>query len=128
MRTTIFATSLLVLCVGSLGGCAGNLRLLEDGKVHPGSWNAATKTLEATIDGVKYNGSFSQNATVGYGTGVSGTRFATGTAIASNGGGQAILTSSNGKVIECVFQAALGRGQGQCSGLDGRRFALVIGD
>lgn len=110
-----------------LTGCAGNLRLLEDGKSHAGSWNAATKTIEATIDGRKYSGTFSQNAAVGFGTGVSGTKFATGTAVSSNGAGQAVMTSEDGKVIQCVFQAALGRGQGQCEGLDGRRFVLVIG-
>ena len=118
---------LTLIALLSLTGCAGNLRLLEDGKSHPGSWNAATKTLEATIDGKRYAGTFSQNATIGFGTGVSGTKFATGTAIASNGTGQAVLTSDDGKVIQCVFQAAMGRGQGQCEGLDGRRFVLMIG-
>lgn len=111
----------LLLFAAALSGCAGNLRLLEDGKSHAGSWNAATKTLEATIDGRKYSGTFSQNASVGFGTGMSGTKFATGTAVSSNGAGQAVLTSDDGKVIH------LGRGQGQCEGLDGRRFVLVIG-
>lgn len=123
-RTVKIAILGLVL---SLVGCAGNLRLLEDGKAHSGSWNAATKTLEVTIDGRKYSGTFSQNASVGFGSGVSGGKFATGTAIGSNGGGQAVMTSDDGKVIQCVFQAALGRGQGQCEGLDGRRFVLLIG-
>jgi len=118
---------LLFLTLLSLAGCAGNLKLLEDGKSHAGTWNAASKTLEATIDGKHYSGSFSQNASVGFGTGVSGTKFSTGTAVASNGSGQAILTSDDGKIIQCVFQAALGRGQGQCEGMDGRRFVLVIG-
>jgi hypothetical protein len=88
---------------------------------------AIEQTLDATVDGTKYAGTFSQGATVGFGTGVSGTSFATGTAISSNGSGQAILTSADGKVIQCVFQASLGRGQGQCEGMDGRRFVLVIG-
>jgi hypothetical protein len=118
---------LLLIALLPLAGCAGNLQLLEQGKSHPGTWNAASKTLEATVDGTKYAGSFSQNASVGFGTGVSGTRFATGTAISSNGSGQAVMTSTDGKVIQCVFQAAMGRGQGQCEGMDGRRFVLIIG-
>jgi len=121
MRVILLAASI------ALAGCAGNLKLIEQGKSHPGTWNAATKTLEATVDGTKYTGTFSQNASVGFGTGVSGTSFATGTAIGSNGSGQAILTSADGKIIQCVFQASLGRGQGQCEGGDGRRFVMVIG-
>jgi hypothetical protein len=126
---------LLLIGLLALAGCAGNLRLLEDGKSHAGTWNSATKTLEATIDGRKYSGSFSQNATVGFGnsfvTATSSTRTAYGsgfgTAVSSDGSGQAIMTSEDGKVIQCVFQAAMGRGQGRCEGLDGRRYVLVIG-
>lgn len=127
---------LLLIALLALAGCAGNLKLLEDGKSHAGSWNAANKTLEATIDGVPYSGTFSQNAGIvlansvssatsgantAYGSGV-------GTAVVSSGMGQAVMTSPDGgKVIVCVFQASFGRGQGQCEGLDGRRFILVIG-
>lgn len=118
---------LLVAALVALTGCAGNLKLLEQGKTHPGTWNAASKTIEATVDGTKYSGTFSQNASLGVGTGVVGTSFATGTAVSTNGGGQAVMTSADGKVIQCVFQAAMGRGQGQCEGMDGRRFVLVIG-
>lgn len=131
MRALPFALAALL----ALSGCAGNLRLLEDGKSHPGTWNAATKQLEANIDGTRYAGSFSQNATVGFGqsfgTAYSGNRTAFGsgfgTTVSNNGSGQAVLTSPEGKVIECIFQAAMGRGQGQCQGMDGRRYVLVIG-
>lgn len=126
---------LLLAALIGLTGCAGNLRLLEDGKTHAGTWNAATKTLEVNVDGRQYSGTFSQNATVGFSNSFasasSGTRTAYGsgfgTSVASNGSGQAVLTSADGKVIQCVFQAAMGRGQGQCQGMDGRNFVLVIG-
>lgn len=121
------ATLLLVAAALLLSGCAGNLKLLEDGKSHAGSWNAATKTLEATIDGKQYAGTFSQSENVGFGAATRGLKTSTSTFVGSDGGGQALLTSEDGKVIQCVFQASLGRGQGQCEGLDGRRFALVIG-
>lgn len=131
----ISTSCLLLFVASSLAGCAGNLRLLEDGKSHPGTWNAATKQIEATIDGKRYAGTFSQNATVGFGqsfgTAYSGNRTASGsgfgTTVSNNGSGQAVLTSDDGKVIECMFQAAMGRGQGQCQGMDGRRYVLVIG-
>lgn len=126
---------LLILALLPLAGCAGSLKLLEDGKSHAGTWNAATKTLEVNVDGRQYSGTFSQNASVGFNNSFaaasSGTRTAYGsgfgTTIASNGSGQAVLTSADGKVIQCIFLAAMGRGQGQCEGLDGRRFILVIG-
>ena len=131
MRNFAVVASMLMLA-----GCAGNLKLLEDGKAHPGSWNAATKELSATVDGKLYKGKFTQQASVGFGQGF-GTAFggnrppaygsAFGTTVSSNGMGQAVLTSEDGKVIQCVFQAQMGRGQGQCEALDGRRFVLVIG-
>lgn len=125
----------LLLALLPLAGCAGNLHLLENGKAHAGTWNAASRTMEATIDGQKYTGSFTQNTSVGFGqsfgTAYSGGRTALGTGfgttVVSNGSGQALMTSADGKVIQCVFQAMAGRGQGQCEALDGRRFFLVIG-
>lgn len=129
---------LLLLALLPLAGCAGNLKLLEDGKVHEGSWNGATRQIEATIDGKKYSGSFTRQVSTGFGQSFgSGSVYGrrpvyfnqttTSTAFASDGSGQAVLTSEDGKVIQCVFQAAMGRGQGQCEGMDGRRFVLVIG-
>ena len=130
------AYCLALAAVSLLAGCAGNLRLLEDGRSHPGSWNAASKTMEVTIEGRKYTGDFSQNVSVGFGqsfgTAFSGGRAAFGsgfgTSFASNGSGQGVMTSADGKVIQCVFQAQMGRGSGQCEGMDGRRYVLVIGD
>jgi hypothetical protein len=119
----------LVFCVaGLLAGCAGNLKLLEDGKVSYGKWNGITRNIEATIDGKEYRGTFERTANVGYGVGFSGAHVGSAVAVGSNGGGQAVLTSEDGKVIQCVFSASFGHGQGQCEGMDGRRFVLVIGD
>ena len=124
-----------LLALVSLAGCAGNLRLLEDGKSLAGSWNNLTKTWEVTIDGKKYTGSYSQNATVGFSSGFASASNGTNTAsasgsattFASNGSGQGFMTSEDGTVIQCVFQAVFGRGQGECQGMDGRRYILVIG-
>ena len=129
MRLALISAALL-LC-----GCAGNVKLLEDGKVHYGSFNSASRTVEVDVDGVKYTGNFTQNTTVGFGqsfgTASSGTRTAYGssfgTMVASNGSGQAVLTADNGKAIQCVFQAQMGQGSGMCEGLDGKRYIMVIG-
>lgn len=120
--------SALLLC-----SCAGKLQLLENGRSHPGSWNSATGTIEATIDGQLYTGSYSDPLPIGIGVGVGGGSWgggfggvgvSTGT---GGGGGRALLRSVDGKVIECYFATSFGSGQGNCQGLDGRRFVLVIG-
>lgn len=116
----------IAACV-ALAGCAGNLKLLEDGKVHNGQYNSLTKQVDVDIDGRHYSGSFFQGAAVGFGTSFSGGRVSTGTGFGSNGSGGAVLTSSDGKVLECGFQAMFGRGQGHCAGMDGRQYVLVIG-
>lgn len=125
-----------LLCAAALlCGCAGNVKLLEDGKVHYGKYSQASRSVEVTIDGLKYSGTYAQNTTVGFGqsfgTAFSGTRTAYGTgfgtSVASNGSGQTVLTAEGGKAIQCVFQAQMGQGSGMCEGLDGKRYIMVIG-
>ncbi|MGR4869387.1 hypothetical protein ACIPRI_11025 [Variovorax sp. LARHSF232] len=122
-------------CVAALlTGCAGKMQLLENGRSHPGSWNSTTGYAEASIDGQLYTGTYSNPPPIGIGVGVGGGSWgggfggvgvSTGT---GGGGGRALLRSPDGsKVIECYFATSFGSGQGQCVGLDGRRFVLVIG-
>lgn len=129
------ARCLAALCASLmlLAGCAGQLQLLENGRSHPGSYNSAAGTIEATIDGQRYTGSYSDPLPIGIGLGVGGGSWggsfggvgiSTGT---GGGGGRALLRSADGKVIECYFATSFGSGQGNCMGLDGRRFVLVIG-
>jgi hypothetical protein len=117
-----------------LAGCAGKMQLLENGRSHPGSWNSTTGYAEANIDGQLYTGTYANPPPIGIGIGVGGGSWgggfggvgvSTGT---GGGGGRALLRSPDGsKVIECYFASSFGSGQGQCTGLDGRRFVLVIG-
>lgn len=120
-----FALPLLAL---ALTGCALPMRLLEDGKAHPGQFSPASRSMEATIDGDRYSGPISQGMTVGFGTAFSGGRTAFGTGIGSSNQFQGLMMNKDRKVINCQFQSALGMGTGMCEALDGRRFALVIGD
>jgi len=111
------------------------MQLLEDGRTHPGSYNSASGTAEAMIDGVRYTGTFSNPPPVSLGVGVGGGSWGGGfggvgvsTGTGYGGGGRALLRSPDGsKVIECYFSTSFGSGQGQCMGLDGRRFIIVIG-
>lgn len=117
-----------VLAAVSLTGCALPLRLLEDGKMHQGLFSPASRSMEATIDGDRYSGPISQGMTVGFGTAFSGGRTAFGTGIGSSNQWQGMMLNKDRKVINCQFQAMLGAGTGMCESMDGRRFALVIGD
>ncbi|WP_139237548.1 hypothetical protein [Variovorax sp. OV329] len=124
----------LVAAAGLLAGCAGQLQLLENGRTYPGSFNSASGTAEATIDGIHYTGTFRNPPPIGLGIGVGGGSWggsfggvglSTGT---GGGGGYALLRSPDGsRVIECYFSTSFGSGQGQCMGPDGRRFILVVG-
>lgn len=126
MRLAI--ASSVVLSTLLLTACAGSIKLVEDGKVHAGSYSQMTKEVQVDIDGVPYRGSFVQGATAGFGTAISGAHIATGTGISMDGSGQALLTSTEGKVIRCVFGSVVAwRGQGICKTNDGRQFDLLIG-
>ncbi|MBS0452196.1 MAG: hypothetical protein JSS14_12885 [Proteobacteria bacterium] len=125
----------LAACGLLLAGCAGQMQLLENGRTHTGSYNSASGTAEAFIDGVRYAGTFSNPPPISLGVGVGGGSWGGGfggvgvsTGTGYGGGGHALLRSPDGgKVIECYFSTSFGSGQGQCIGLDGRRFVLVIG-
>ncbi len=111
----------------ALSGCAGNIKLLEDGKVHQGRFQQGSNTLEIDIEGVRYSGTYSQNMSVGIGTGFAGRSAFTGSFVGSDGGGQALMTSPSGKVLRCVFGSVVAlRGQGACETNDGKRYDMLI--
>lgn len=120
----------LLLLAGSLllTACAGNVRLIEDGKVHLGKYDTASRMVEVSVDGVRYSGPFVQNTGVGVTTAFIGGRLVTGTTITGDGSGQALLTSPDGKVIRCQFGSVVGfRGQGRCENNAGKTYDLLIG-
>lgn len=122
-KTFVAAVSCLLL-----GACSGNLKLVEDGKVHSGTYDQLSKSLQFNIDGVLYQGTYVQGGAVGVGTAFSGTRATTGVMTLSDGSGQALLTSPDGKVLRCVFGSVVAwRGQGQCQNNQGKVYDLLIG-
>lgn len=119
---------LLMSSVVLVAGCAGNVKLVEEGKIHHGRYDQLSKTLEINIDGMLYRGSFSQNMSSGFGTVFSGTRVATGAMMMTDGSGQALLLSPEGKVLRCSFGSVVAwRGQGQCQNNQGKVYDLLIG-
>ncbi len=125
LKSAAVAAFLLV----AVTGCSGKITLLEDGKAHRGTYSQTSETLEVTIDGVPYKGTFTQNASAGVGTGFTPSgQMTTTTMVMSDGSGQALLTSPEGKVLRCVFGPVVGwKGQGQCQNNDGKIYDLLIG-
>lgn len=124
----IISLGLLTGAALFLTGCTGNLKLVEDGKIHSGTYDQISKTLQIDINGVPYKGSFVQGAAAGFGTSFSGTRVTTGSMVMTDGSGQALLTSPTGKVLRCVFGSIVAwRGQGQCQNNEGKVYDLLIG-
>jgi hypothetical protein len=111
----------------ALSGCALSVKLLEDGKVHAGSFDVASSTMEATVDGDVFRGPLIRGMSTGFITGTAGARFYSSNVIIASNNFQAVLTNSAGKVMRCQFQSALGRGVGVCQMNDGRILDLVQG-
>lgn len=123
---SLLAPALVCLAFG-LTGCAGNIKLLEDGKVHQGRFQQGTNTVEVDIDGIRYSGTYSQNLGVGFGTGLAGRSLISGSFVTSDGSGQALMTSPTGKVLRCVFGTVVAmRGQGLCENNDAKRYDMII--
>lgn len=120
-------TSLALVGFVLLSGCSHSFRLLEDGKVHHGVLNQAAKTIEATIDGVKYSGPASQGVGVGFGQTFYNGRVGFGTSTMATGQWQGLMTDSSGKVLRCQFQFMAGSGQGLCQDNNGRNLDMVFG-
>ena len=118
----------LVLLSITIAGCAGNLKLIEDGKIHYGSYDQLSKTLQVSINGVLYKGTYSQGVSLSTGGVAVGSQIATGFSTTTDGSGQALLLSPDGKVLRCRFGSVVAwRGQGQCTSNDGRLYDLLIG-
>ena len=128
MFTAIARLATVLALAATVGGCAGNLRLLEDGKVHVGRYDQLSRTLEINIDGVIYSGTFVQGVTSAVGVSMVGARTVPTIGVGTDGGGQALLTSPQGKILRCQFGPVVGwRGQGQCQSNDGKVYDLLIG-
>ena len=134
-RILCLALACLVLAGCVVAKPSGTFKLLEEGRPpHVGTWSGTTMTLQVSIDGVPYSGHYVRNSSVTAGSGfatayqpgrmpISGN--SSGTSVTVDGSAMAVMTSPDGKIVQCALRVSIRTGIGQCEGADGRRFVLV---
>ena len=118
---------LVGLMAASVSGCALNMKLLDEGRTHEGHFSPASRSMDVTIDGKAYSGPMTQSTAIGFGTSFAGRRMVQTTTVGTGSDGQAVMTSPDGKWLQCQFSAALGQGVGQCQDASGKIYPLLIG-
>ncbi|WP_156955306.1 hypothetical protein [Polaromonas glacialis] len=117
----------MLLTVTALAGCGGSLKLLEEGKVHQGTYDAIAKSMTVSIDGIKYNGTYLLNNGSTFSSGFAGRRFVTMQGTSSATMGRGLLNSETGKVLRCEFAVQGMSAQGACQDNAGRYYDLIAG-
>ena len=126
----------LVILLALMGsGCAHNLTLqAADGSGGTGTAarGLGAGSMEVTIDGRRYEGRWTAatEGGVAFGSLISGSRIATGSAMTAGGSrGMALLRSPTGGALRCefVYSGMSSSGYGVCQDADGKRFDLLIG-
>ena len=117
----------MLLTVTALAGCGGSLKLLEEGKVHQGTYDAVAKSMTVSIDGFKYTGTYLLNNGSTFSSGFAGSRFVTMQGTSSATMGRGLLTSETGKVLRCEFAVQGMSAQGACQDNAGRYYDLIAG-
>lgn len=118
-----------ICAILALTGCVTSANLIgNDGKRYLMNVDSVSKRLNANIDSVYYSGSYVTNSGVGMMAGQSfGMRptFSTGTVMMGGNSGSALLTASNGDIMECQFNYSGTTVIGRCQTKQGREFALT---
>lgn len=115
------------LTLTALVGCGGSLKLLEEGKVHSGTYDAIAKSMTVTIDGTKYSGTYLLNNGSTFSSGFAGSKFFTLQSVSGATMGRGFLTSETGKVLRCEFAVQGMNAQGACQDSTGRFYDLIAG-
>lgn len=97
-----------------------------------GSRGHGASSIEATINGQRYEGRWTAatEGGVAFGTLISGSRMATGSMVSAGGSrGIALLRSAEGGTLRCefVYSGIGGAGYGVCEDREGKRYDLMIG-
>ena len=116
-----------VLATLALAGCGGTVRLLEEGHVHMGKYDAMNKSLNVSVDGVEYTGNYVLNSSASYGGIFAGARYIPINSYSSANMGRAILTSTTGKIVRCEFMVQGMNAQGACTDNNGKRYDMIAG-
>jgi len=119
---------LLIIYMGLLAGCSGNLYLLDkNNKQDVVTYNPLSKTMEVTHNGVLYKGDYVTDSRTAYGnTYTYGKKPAYGNTqvYISGKNGRALLFASNGDKISCEFTYD-SKLIGACESNSGEKFDLV---
>ena len=114
-----------------LGACGGKTILIDrDGRESTGTYDAIGKTLDVTVNGKLYRGSYITNAGTGVGSfqtyGAKPT-YGTTQTYASGSSGRAILRSQDGETIQCEFNYQGMNAIGTCGDAKGNTWQLMAG-
>jgi hypothetical protein len=126
---------IILITAASLFGCAHNLTIqAADGSGGTGtaSRGMGAGSIEVTIDGHRYEGRWTAatEGSVTFGTLISGSRMASGSAMTIGGSrGMALLRSPSGGALRCefIYSGMSMAGYGGCQDANGKRFDLLIG-
>jgi len=118
----------LIICAGLVGGCSGNLYLLDkNNKQDIVTYNSLNKTMEVVHDGVFYKGDYVTDSRFGYGNAYTyGKKPAYGNTQVYIAGknGRALLISSGGSKLSCEFTYD-NKFIGTCESNNGEKFDLT---
>ena len=121
-------TVLLTALLGSLlAGCGGNVRLLADGKSYQGKFDAVSKSLDVTIDGKRYAGTYITNAATSAGGFFAGRKYISTTTAVGASEGRAILIADDQQTLRCEFAVQGMSAQGSCQDATGKVYDLIAG-
>lgn len=121
MRKAVLIAALAL----ALAGCAGNVKLISEGKVYQGKYESVTKTMEADIDGVAYKGTYVTDTSTTGGGFYSKGKWVSMSTTTGGTAGRALLTSADNKVLRCEFMVGSMSAQGTCQDSNGRTYDLV---
>ena len=95
-----------------------NILFVDDHGSYAGNYGWGDKSISVVIDGLRYQGHFSEKTSDADGAALDGTPL-------SGRWGRAFLFASSAKVIQCTLDAGFPKVSGQCRDADGRPFKLI---
>jgi hypothetical protein len=118
---------LVTIFSGLLAGCGGTVTLLADGKAHRGKFDAVAKSLDVTIDGKRYVGTYITNAATSAGGFFAGKKYISTTSSVGASEGRAILVADDQQTLRCEFAVQGMSAQGSCQDAAGKVYDMIAG-
>ncbi|MBC7610108.1 MAG: hypothetical protein H7228_11145 [Polaromonas sp.] len=112
----LLVLALCFLANTAIAGDSGPAIFTTEGHSYIGQYSMADATLSVAIEGMKYQGNFSQTA--------SSQVLVSSTATGAGPWGKAFLFASSAKVMQCQLDSGFPKLRGKCRNADGRDFRL----